>query len=467
MKVVFCTSEAAPYAKTGGLADVCGSLPFALSREGLEVSVFLPFYRTIQQQSLPLKALNKDTFLLQDKGVDFYFIKNEGYFNRDGLYGTPSGDYADNLERFSFFNKQILQLLKEVNCQPDILHCHDWQTSLIPLYMKSYYRDDSFFQKTKVVLTIHNLAYQGVFPRHKFAALGLPAYLNSIQGLEYYGQMSLLKGGLLFSDQITTVSPQYAQEIQTREGGRGLEGVTRLRVKEITGILNGIDVNYWNPEHDDLIASAYHSFDRAGKAKNKQSLQEQSGLRASSSTPVFGFVGRLSEQKGLDIIAQTIEDLMRHDVQLIFQGVGEERYEGMLRNFQRRFPQKIAAHIKFDEPLAHRIYAGSDIFLMPSTYEPCGLSQMISFRYGTIPLVHHTGGLVDTVMPLRHAPAQGDGFAFTRFERGAFLKAFESSLKAFQDQELFEEVSKRVMKYDFSWTTSAMEYKKLYQKCIS
>jgi starch synthase len=467
MKVVFCTSEAAPYAKTGGMADVCGSLPFALAKEGLDVSVVTPFYRTTQQMQLPFKALNKDTLALHENGVDFYFIKNEGYFNRDGLYGTPSGDYADNLERFSFFNQRIFQLLKDIKCSPDILHCHDWPTSLAPLYLKSHYRDDPFFQKTKTVLTIHNLAYQGVFTRHKFAALGLPAYLNAMQGLEYYGQMSLLKGGILFSDWITTVSPQYAKEIQSPEGGRGLEGVMRLRAKETIGILNGIDANYWNPEQDPLITQAYHSFDLEGKAKNKRALQEQSGLRISEETPLFGFVGRLSEQKGLDIVAQAIEELMNYDVQFVFQGVGEERYEWVLRNFQRRFPQKIAAHIKFDEPLAHQIYAGSDIFLMPSTYEPCGLSQMISFRYGTMPLVHHTGGLIDTVMPFHIASAQGDGFVFTRFEKSAFLKSFELGLRTFQEKNLFQEVCKRIMKYDFSWTTSAMEYKKLYQKCIS
>jgi len=466
MNVVFCTSEAAPYAKTGGMADVCGSLPFALAKEGITVSVVMPFYRCVQQQP-SLTTLKNDVLFLRSNDVDFYFIKNEGYFNRDGLYGMPNGDYADNLERFSYFNRRIFQLLKEINCQPDILHCHDWQTSLMPLYLKSHYRDDPFFQKTKVVLTIHNLAYQGVFPRHKFAALELPPYLNSMQGLEYYGQMSLLKGGILFSDWITTVSPQYAKEIQGRECGRGLEGVVRLRAKEITGILNGIDSSYWNPERDPLICEKYNSFDTTGKARNKQILQEQSGLRVSNDIPVFGFVGRLSGQKGLDIIAQAIDEMMRHDVQLILQGVGEDRYEGMLRGFQRRFPGKVASHIKFEEALAHRIYAGSDIFVMPSTYEPCGLSQMISFRYGTIPFVHHTGGLVDTVMPFYLHTKKGDGFVFTRFERSAFLKALELALKVFQEKELLSEISKRIMKYDFSWIASAMEYKKLYQKCLS
>jgi len=467
MNVVFCTSEAIPHAKTGGLADVCGSLPFALAKEGIQVSVVMPFYRMTQEQKLPFKTVSRDALLLQSQGVDFYFIKNEAYFNRDGLYGTPSGDYADNLERFSHFNQQIFQLLKTIQCQPDILHCHDWQTGLIPLYLKSHYRDDPFFQKTKVVLTIHNLAYQGVFPRHKFGALGLPAYLNSMQGLEYYGQMSLLKGGILFSDWITTVSPQYAKEIQARDGGRGMEGVMRLRSKETIGILNGIDAAYWNPQEDNLIAQTYHACDMTGKAKNKQVLQERSGLRVASDVPVFGFVGRLSEQKGLDIVAQAIDAMMQYDIQLVFQGVGEQRYEGMLWGFQRRFPGKVAVHIKFEEALAHQIYAGSDVFLMPSTYEPCGLSQMISFRYGTLPLVHHTGGLVDTVMPFRFNSKEGDGFVFTRFEREGFLKAFESAMRAFKEKDILNEVTSRIMKYDFSWTNSAMEYKKLYQKCLS
>ncbi|MCX5680850.1 MAG: glycogen/starch synthase, partial [Candidatus Omnitrophica bacterium] len=401
MKVVFCCSEVVPYAKTGGLADVCGSLPRALSQEGVDVSIIMPFYRRVQEHQLPLKSLGKDVLMLNDKGIDIFFVKNEGCFNRDGLYGTPSGDYGDNLERFSFFSKYALQLLKDLQQPVDVIHCHDWQTSLIPIYLKYNYQGDPFFQKTKTVLTIHNLAYQGVFHRDKFFVLGLPHYLNSMEGLEYYGQISLLKGGILFSDQITTVSPQYAQEIQTRDHGRGLEGVIRLRAENVVGILNGIDADYWNPEQDGLIAQKYNFSDLSGKAKNKKVLQEKSGLRVSGDIPVFGFVGRLSEQKGVDIFAQSIDEMMKHDVQLIFQGIGEDKYQHMLRDFQRRFPGKIAVHIKFDEALAHQIYAGSDILMMPSIYEPCGLSQMVAFRYGTIPLVHHTGGLVDTVMPFK------------------------------------------------------------------
>lgn len=469
MRVVFCCSEAAPFAKTGGLADVCGSLPFALAKEeGMAVSIIMPFYRSVQEHQLPLKQITKEVLTFNKSGVDIFFVKNEGCFNRDGLYGTPSGDYGDNLERFAFFNRHALEFLKEINHRPDIIHCHDWQTSLIPMYLKYVYQGDPFFAQTKSVLTIHNLAYQGVFHRDKFFALGLPHYLNSMEGLEYYGQLSLLKGGILFSDRITTVSPQYAKEIQQKEHGRGLEGVIRLRENDMTGILNGIDADYWDPAQDKLIAQKYSLEDFSGKAKNKKALQERNGFRVSSDVPVFGFVGRLSGQKGIDVLAQSIDEMMRYDIHMVLQGVGEERYQNMLRDFQHRYRGKISVHLKFDEALAHQIYAGSDIFLMPSTYEPCGLSQMISFRYGTVPLVHHTGGLVDTVTPFKSSAQSGDGFVFTRFDRGSFLKAFDTAVKVFGDQkESFNAMAKRVMKYDFSWTSSAIEYKKLYQRCIS
>jgi len=467
MKVVFCCSEMAPFAKTGGLGDVCGSLPLALGKEELEVCVIMPFYREVQQKNIPFKNFDQDALVANYKGIDIFFIKHETFFNRDGLYGTPRGDYGDNLERFTFFNKRALQLLQDIRLSPDIIHCHDWQTALIPAYLKSYHQGDPLFQKTKTFLTIHNLAYQGIFPRDKFFVLGLPHELNSIHGVEYYGQLSLLKAGLLFSDHITTVSPQYAKEIQHRESGRGMEGVIRFRSDRLSGILNGIDAEYWNPEKDPLIAHPYSMSDMSGKAKNKEVLQKQSGLPVSADIPVFGFIGRLSEQKGIDIFAQSIEEMMQHPVQLVFQGVGEERFENMLRSFQWRFPGKVAAHVKFDEALAHQVYAGSDMLLMPSVYEPCGLSQLIAFRYGTIPVVHHTGGLVDTVMPFKLTNNQGDGFVFSRFDKASFLKAFETAVKVFEDRAIFQDVSTRVMRYDFSWMTSAVEYKKLYQTCLS
>lgn len=467
MKVVFCCSEMAPFAKTGGLADVCGALPLALMKEEVDVCVVMPFYREVQQKNIPFKMLDHDVAVANYQGLDVFFIKNEVFFNRDGLYGTPHGDYGDNLERFAFFNKRVLQLLKDIRLSPDIIHCHDWQTALIPAYLKFYYQGDSLFEKTKTFFTIHNLAYQGIFPRDKFFVLGLPHELNSINGVEYYGQLSLLKGGLLFSDYITTVSPQYAKEIQHRESGRGMEGVIRFRSDRLSGILNGIDAEYWNPEKDALIAHPYSMNDMSGKAKNKAILQKESGLPVCEYIPVFGFVGRLSEQKGIDVIAQGIEEMMQYPVQLIFQGVGEQRFEDLLRSFQRRFPEKIAVHIQFDETMAHRIYAGSDLLLMPSVYEPCGLSQLIAFRYGTIPLVHHTGGLVDTVMPFKLTNNQGDGFVFTRFDKESLLKTFETAVKVFEDRDLFLDLSTRVMRYDFSWMTSAVEYRKLYQACIS
>ncbi|MDD3375686.1 MAG: glycogen synthase GlgA [Candidatus Omnitrophica bacterium] len=464
MKVIFCASEVMPFAKTGGLADVGGSLPLALKKVGVDISIVMPLYHSIDQKMFSLKPITKDVSIAKLEDVDVYFVKNDRFFGRKELYGESTGDYPDNLERFSYFCKKTLEFLKEINLKPDVVHCHDWQTSLISVYLKSVYARDPFYAGTKTILTIHNLAYQGVFESQQFSLLGLDQRFNSPDALEFYGKINLLKSGIVFSDRVTTVSPQYAKEIRKKEFGCGLEGVINYREDHVFGILNGIDVNVWNPESDELIAKEYSAHRPQGKLENKKALQQQCGLDVREDVPVFGFVGRLSVQKGLDLLSEALPEIVKMDVQLVFQGVGEKKYQDLLKSLQEKYPKKVSIHIKFDEKTAHQIYAGSDIFLIPSVYEPCGLSQMISFRYGTIPLVYKTGGLADTVMPFRVGSEKGDGFVFTRYEKDAVVSAFESAISAYKKQDVFKNLISKVMKYDFSWSTSAKEYERLYRQ---
>lgn len=467
MKVVFCTSEATPYAKTGGLADVCGSLPAALKDENVQVSIIMPFYGCIDSKSYGIKKLTQDVFFGQHAGVDAFFIKNEEYFSRSELYGDSKGDYNDNLQRFSFFNKRILKFFKEIQMKPDIFHCHDWQASLIPVYLKSVYKQDAFYQQTKVVLSIHNLAYQGVFSADLFSLLGLPPELNDPRSMEFYGKLNFLKSGIIFSDEVATVSPTYAKEITEKNTGCGLEGVIQKRLRPVMGILNGIDQNLWNPQTDRWIFSKYHAGKIQEKFPNKQNLQQQLGLAEKPDTPVLGFVGRLSHQKGIELIAESMQRIAHLDFQMVFLGTGEEKYQTLLESLKKKYPEKIGLRFDFDEKMAHQIYAGSDFFLMPSVYEPCGLSQMISFRYGTIPLVYKTGGLADTVLAFDPATQQGDGFVFQSYQPEAFVKTFEKAIKIYHKKDIFYKLISHVMHYDFSWGTPAKEYKKFYKKCLS
>jgi len=464
LKVVFCASEVMPFAKTGGLADVGGSLPIALKKDGVDISVVMPLYGCVDQKAFSLKPIAKNVLKAKLDNVDVYFIKNDKFFDRQELYGESKGDYPDNLERFSYFCKKTLEFLKEIDLKPDVFHCHDWQTSLISVYLKSIYARDPFYAGTKTILTIHNLAYQGVFDAKQFSLLGLDQRFNSPDALEFYGKINLLKSGIVFSDRVTTVSPQYAEEIRKKEFGCGLEGVINHRDDHVFGILNGIDVDSWNPETDDLIVKKYSAHRNDGKAENKKALQKECGLDVREDIPIFGFVGRLSAQKGVELLSEALPEIIEMDVQLIFQGVGEEKYQNLLKNLQKKYPKKIAVHIKFDEKTAHQIYAGSDVFLIPSVYEPCGLSQMISFRYGTIPLVYKTGGLADTVSPFRVGSEQGDGFVFVRYEENAIVTAFKSAISAYGKKDVFKNLISKVMKYDFSWATSAKEYKRLYKQ---
>ncbi|MDP2654821.1 MAG: glycogen synthase GlgA [Candidatus Omnitrophota bacterium] len=465
MRIAFFSSEVVPFAKTGGLADVCGSLPLALEKLGAEMVVFLPRYQCIVPSKFQLKRLNSSvwTTVIGDN-VQVYFIENEKYFDRAGLYGNSEGDYPDNLERYQFFCAKSLEVLKQLNLKIDIAHCHDWQTALVPAYLKFLHAKDPFFAGVKSVLTIHNLAYQGVFPKERYPLLGLEEKLFNSEGFEFYDQINFLKAGIVFSDSVTTVSNTYAKDILGERLGCGLHGVLRTRKDEVAGILNGIDAETWDPATDPLIAERFTRDDPGGKIKNKRKLQELSQLPVLDDVPLLGFVGRLSHQKGIDLIYDAMQDLMSMDLQLVVKGLGEGKYHAMLRALQHRFPDKFALHIIFDENLAHQVYAGSDIFLMPSVYEPCGLSQMISLKYGTIPLVHHTGGLVDTIRPYDQG---GNGFVFQDYSLKDFLHAVREAVKIYHRKTVFAGLVKKAFDCHFTWDDSARQYMDLYTRRLA
>ena len=465
LKIVFCASEVVPFAKTGGMADVCGSLPLALERLGLELLIVMPRYRGVERVGPRLSAMNNRVSATRiGDGVEVLFIDKEGFFDRDGLYGDEQGDYPDNLDRFQYFSRQTLEVLRQLNICPDILHCHDWQTALIPAYLKTVLKADPFFRDVKTMFSIHNLAYQGLFPKGEFPKLGLGKAEFKHSPFEFYDQISLLKAGLEYSDVVATVSPNYAREILTPEFGCGLEGVLQARPNAVIGILNGIDETAWNPRIDPLIPATYSVDDLTGKARDKAALQACCGLPQRADVPVFGSVGRLSHQKGIDLLAEAAERMAQMGAQIVILGTGEERYHQLLRDVAARYPQSLAINLDFNEPLAHQIYAGSDFFLMPSVYEPCGLSQLISLRYGTIPVVSRTGGLVDTVTP---AAEGGNGFLLAEHTVEALVAAVREAMSFYQDQAAFQDLVRKACSQDFSWEESARKYSVAYQNMLS
>jgi len=455
MKVLFCSSEVEPYAKTGGLADVAGSLPVALKDFGVDVRIVMPKYRCVK--------INGDKDLLQDN-VPVYFVENEEYYDREYLYSTPEGDYPDNLDRFVYFCKSALEIAKREEFSPDIIHCNDWQTALIPVYLKTIYAGDGFFKETRTVFTIHNLAYQGLFPGQYWDRTGLPQELFSIQGLEYYGKINLMKGALLFSDYITTVSPTYSKEIQTPEYGFGMEGILRDRSERLTGIVNGIDYSVWNPSQDKEIPQNYDVKSLDKKVINKQHLQTEQGMGIGRDIPVIGAIGRLTDQKGWDLIAEVVDDICNLNLQLIILGTGEKKYHEIMEEIAKKYPEKTSINLRFDPVLAKKIYAGCDIFLMPSRFEPCGLGQLISYRYGTLPLARETGGLADTIIDLTEDSRNGTGFLFKEYKGEALLDAIKRALEFYHNRKAWRTVMRRVMKLDYSWKNSARQYLQLYKE---
>lgn len=466
MKVVFASSEVFPFAKTGGLADVCGALPIALEKSGIDVTVFLPHFRFIDVAKFGLERVNNQLSRATiGQNIDVFFIENNLFFGREGIYGDTYGDYGDNLQRFQFFSLKVLEVIKQLKLDVDIMHCHDWQSALIPVYLKTRFQNDPYFKKTKSILTIHNLAYQGIFPQVEFHRLGLDQKYLSAEYFEYFNQINLLKAAIVLSDRLTTVSEMYGQEILTKDFGCGLEEVLKKRKDKVTGIVNGIDYDIWNPQEDEAIVKTFSVADvEEGKLKNKQALQVDCGFEKTDKIPLFGFVGRLSHQKGMDLLIDWLKLKKDYAAQFVFQGVGDEKYAGDLRELASRHSKYIFVHLAYDEPTAHKIYAASDYLLMPSRYEPCGLSQLIAMHYGSIPIVYKTGGLADTVKPIGDAGEKG--IVMNSLDQAALTKAFQQAGKIFEDKAHLKILRENGMNADFSWDHFAEEYEKLYNELM-
>jgi len=456
LKVLYVSSEVEPFSKTGGLADVAGSLPIALERLGVDIRIVTPKYKSIKQKVGKL-----------GENIIVYFVENPEYFHREYLYGTPEGDYPDNLERFAYFSREVLKIAKENNFSPDIIHCNDWQSALVPVYLKVFFKNDPFFKNTKTILTIHNLAYQGIFPKEKFPHTGLDWSFFNIDGFEFYGKVNIMKGGIIFADFITTVSPTYSKEIQTKEFGCGLEGVLFRKRDRLTGILNGIDYEIWDPAKDPVIPCKYSSNNIQNKYVNKEFLQLETGLEISKETPLLGIITRLADQKGLDILAPIIDTICKMDLQFILLGTGDKVYHDLFEQIKVKYPRKTSINLRFDPELARKIYAGIDVFLMPSRFEPCGLGQMISLKYGTIPVVRKTGGLADTIIDYEPRSDTGNGFTFTSYDSLSLLEAIKRALSVYKDKKAWMRLVKRAMGIDFSWKVSAEKYLKLYRDVLS
>jgi len=480
MKLLFVTSEAAPYSKTGGLADVSSGLPAALAALGVQVKVVTPLYRAVAEGDHPLTTL-KSTFQVNFRGrelhgrvsvhrlqpdLSYYFIGRDEFFDRSFLYGTPQGDYFDNADRFIFFSRAVLAACRLLRFRPDIVHCHDWQAALIPALLKHSPESHPFWQKTRSVLTIHNLAYQGVFSQEYMPVSGLPPDLFTMEGLEFYGQMNFLKAGIVFADRITTVSKTYAKEICTPEFGYGLDGVLRQHKSSLTGILNGVDYASWNPAVDPHIARHYSRSDLSGKLLCKQELRRIYGLTGLPGNPLIGMVARLVEQKGLDIILDAVDGILKTGADMVILGSGEDRYHKELGALARRHKGRLGVRIGFDPALAHKIEAGADIFLMPSRYEPCGLNQMYSLKYGTIPLVRATGGLEDTVHEFDPKTGRGNGFKFKSYSAPALISSVRRATALYKQKDMWASLVRNAMRADFSWDTAARKYLSLYERVL-
>ena len=476
MHIAFAVSECVPFSKTGGLADVVGALPRALAALGHQVSVYLPRYRQTKLTD-PQTVVRSITVPFDDKyrfcsvvtagssaGVKFYFVEYPQYFDRDALYGSPAGDYPDNAERFAMFSRAVLEASKILGV-PHVFHCHDWQSALVPVMLRTLYAEDPAFREVATVFTIHNMGYQGLFPPDTLPLLMLPWDLLTISKMEFFGQVNFLKGALVFSDFVTTVSKKYSQEIQTTEYGFGLEGVLRNRAATVTGILNGVDYEEWNPQTDRFTVAKYSPQDLSGKLQCKHDLLHAFGVtNADSKVPVIGIVSRFAAQKGFDLIAQIMDRLAREEMIVVALGTGDKPYEEMFQRLNKQFPNRISAKVAFDNAIAHKIEAGADMFLMPSRYEPCGLNQIYSLKYGTVPVVRATGGLDDTIEPWDARTGKGTGFKFTDYTGEALLATIKQALLAYQDPSSWQTLMRNGMSRDFSWGASAREYGKIYER---
>ncbi|HZP38001.1 MAG TPA: glycogen synthase GlgA [Methylomirabilota bacterium] len=486
LRILLVASEVAPFAKTGGLADVAGALPRALASLGHDVRIMMPKYRGVEfhttdsrvvvpRVQVPLGDRVAEGALLEahgTSGVPLYLLEHDHYYDRDGLYGTADGDYWDNCERFIFFDRGTLEGLAALQTArpgvawvPQIIHANDWQTGLIPVYLRTLYRDHPLLGGLPTLFTIHNLAYQGVFWHYDMPMTGLGWDLFTPAGIEYYGKLNFLKGALVFSDLLTTVSRTYAREIRTSAFGNGLEGVLEERSQDLHGVVNGIDYEVWNPEKDPAIAHPFSADDPEPKAICREALRREAGL-ADGPGPIVGVVTRLADQKGMDLVLAALPGLLEIGCQLVVLGSGDAPLEDGFRAAAAAHPGQVAARIGYDDELSRRIYAGSDLFLMPSRYEPCGLGQLIALRYGGAPVVRRTGGLADTVVEFDPARKTGTGFVFDAFTPEALLTAVRRAASIYRQPVLWKALVRNAMTQDFSWDASAREYVTLYRKAL-
>lgn len=478
-KILFASSEAVPFIKTGGLADVVGSLPRYFDPEKYDVRVIVPKYACMDESFLsslryrchfyiPLNWRKQYVGIFEAKyhGITYYFIDNEFYFAGP----NPYNNIYEDVEKFAYFSKAVLACLPYIDFSPDIIHCHDWQTGLVPVFLHTSFGDDSFYSNIKTMYSIHNMKFQGRWRVNEVKDItGLPEHIFNSKELESYGEANYLKGGIVYSDIITTVSPTYAHDLQTPEGGEGLDGLMRARSNCLYGILNGIDYDEYNPNTDPYIDTHFDLDSiQNGKLANKAALQKAFGLPEKADTFLIGIVSRMTDQKGFDLVAYILDELLDSmDVQLVILGTGEERYENMFHHFQNHYPQKVSANIGYSEEKAHQIYAGCDAFIMPSLFEPCGLSQMMSMRYGTVPIVRETGGLIDSVEAYNEYENTGNGFTFCNYNAHEMLGIIRYAYSTYKnDPKAWGMIMQRGMKTDFSWNHSAKQYERLYDSMV-
>jgi starch synthase len=476
MKIFLASSEVHPFSKTGGLADMVGALGKALAQTGHEVHIVTPLYRGLPQKfpkmrrvdwqfNLPLGTKQEQGALWSldvEKGLTVFFVEHPIFFDRPGIYHENNISYADNAERYIFFSKCVTNLARYSPWQPDMVHLHDWQVALVPAMILHQTRADGWVNPPSTCLTIHNLAYQGIFPKSAFILTNLPEEFFSPDGLEFYGQVNCLKAGIVFSDVITTVSPRYAREITTEALGCALDDRLRQRQKQLVGILNGVDYGEWNTTSNSFLPHSYSARKLAGKLANKLALQNELGLPLQKHSPLFGTVSRLAEQKGVDIELGALEEMLSADIQFVLLGSGSPVFERAYIELAKRYPNQVAVRVGYDEGLAHRIEAGCDFYLMPSQFEPCGLNQMYSLRYGTIPIVRATGGLDDSVIDLAQDEASANGIKFQEYSARALAKAIRKSLAIYSQPQLLNRFRQNAMRADFSWKQTVLKYLKVY-----
>jgi starch synthase len=480
MKILFATSEISPFSRAGGLAEVSYDLPLALARMGHEIIIVTPKYRQTRNVKPPLKLLSthlevpiswmKKTAQIFQAGINdqvkIYFIGRDDLYDREGLYGNEYGDYQDNAERFIFFSRAVLELCLALDLRPDIIHGHDWQTGLIPVYLKTLYAQTPSLQSTASLFTIHNLGYQGLFWHYDLHLTGLGWELFTPSALEFFGKLNLMKAGIVFADILNTVSPNYRKEILTPANGFGLEGVLKTRETDLYAVLNGVDYQVWDPAQDPFLPAPYTLVDLENKKACKSNLQALFHLKKKGEIPIIAIISRLLDRKGLDLVSRIFPRLMELEVEIIFMGQGLEQYQSWALEMVEKYPGLIGLEMGYNGPLAHRIQAGADILLMPSRYEPCGLDQLYALKYGTIPIVRAVGGLEDTVEDYNPQTDQGTGFKFQEYEGEKLLQTLQRALSVFRDKPRWSRLMQRAMSQDFSWEKSAAQYQSLYQKAL-